>query len=176
MHISSFFVFFSLLASLLSGALATTLYRGDARSAKTIKDAEGFKAKGFSKPEGTLFEHVEGLLKHPSKDPFISTSDDIDVSKKHAGNGYLYTLDSTKITETIHDVAEEYEKAGKKYSHSDEKEFAVEHLIPWAAVTKIEKKKDGEWKTVKPPTKRAIEFPAEDVFAAWSVQEGRERV
>jgi hypothetical protein len=37
-------------------------------------------------------------------------------------------------------------------------------LIPWAAVTQIQK--DGEWKTIKMPTKRAIEFPAEDVFAA----------
>ena len=166
MYISSFFVFFSLLALLVSDVLATTLYRGDARTPKTIKDAGGFKAKGFTNPEGTLFEHVEGALKHPSKDPFISTSDDITVSENHAGKGYLYTLDSTKITGKIHDVAAEYEKANKKYGHADEKEFSVEHLIPWAAVTKIQKKVDGEWKTIKMPTKRAIEFPAEDVFAA----------
>ncbi len=166
MYISSFFVFFSLLASLVSGVLGATLYRGDARTAKTIKDAGGFKAKGFTNPEGTLFEHVEGALKHPSRDPFISTSDGITVSQNHAGNGFLYTLNSTKITKTIHDVAAEYEKAGKKYGHADEKEFAVEHLIPWAAVTKVQKKVDGEWKTIKMPTKRAIEFPAEDVFAA----------
>lgn len=166
MHIPSFFLFFSLLASLVSGVLSTTLYRGDSRNPKTIKDAGGFKAKGFTNPEGTLFEHVEGTLKHPSRDPFISTSDSIEVSEKHAGKGYLYTLDSTKISEKIYDVAAEYEQAGKKYGHADEKEFAVVKLIPWAAVTKIQKKKDGEWKTIKMPTKRAIEFPAEDVFAA----------
>ncbi|KAF2190072.1 ADP-ribosylation, partial [Zopfia rhizophila CBS 207.26] len=139
------------LASLVSGVTAAspaTLYRGDSRGPNTIKDAGGFKAKGFDNPEGTLFEHVEGRLKHPSRDPFISTSSDIDVSKGHAGNGYLYTLDSSKIDEKIWDVAEEYEKAGKKYGHSEEKEFAVEHLIPWDAVTKIQKKKDGEWKTI----------------------------
>jgi hypothetical protein len=166
MHIPSFFLFFSLLASLVSGVLSTTLYRGDSRNPKTIKDAGGFKAKGFANPEGTLFEHVEGTLKHPFRDPFISTSDSIEVSEKHAGKGYLYTLDSTKISEKIYDVAAEYEQAGKKYGHADEKEFAVVKLIPWAAVTKIQKKKDGEWKTIKMPTKRAIEFPAEDVFAA----------
>lgn len=164
MHSTSFFVFFSLLASLLTGAVAANLYRGDSRSPKTIKDAGGFKAKGFNNPEGTLFEHVEGTLKHPSRDPFISTSDDIEVSKKHAGNGYLYTLDRSKITEKIYDVAEEYKKAGKKYGHADEKEFSVEHLIPWTAVTKVQKKKDGEWKTVKMPTKRAFEFPVDDIF------------
>ena len=164
MYISSFFVSFSLLALLASDVLATTLYRGDARKPKDIKSAGGFKAKGFTNPEGTLFEHVEGRLKHPSRDPFISTSDDITVSEDHAGKGYLYTLDSTKITEKIHDVAAEYEKEKKKYGHAKEKEFAVEHLVPWDAVTKIQKKVGDEWKTVKPPTKREIEFPDEDVF------------
>lgn len=150
----------------MSGVVATTLYRGDARTPKTIKDAGGFKAKGFNNPEGTLFEHVEGTLKHPSRDPYISTSDDIKVSEKHAGNGYLYTLDSTKITEKVYDVAEEYKKAGKKYGHADEKEFAVEHLIPWTAVTTIHKKKDGEWKPIKMPSKREGEFLVEDAFVA----------
>jgi len=166
MRSSYFFVFFSLLASLVSGVVATSLYRGDSRSPKTIKDAGGFKAKGANNPEGTLFDHVEGTLKHPSRDPYISTSNDIDVSKKHAGNGYLYHLDSTKIPSKVHDVAAEYDKAGKKYGHADEKEFSAEHSIPWDAVTKVQKKQDGEWKTLKPPTKRAIEFPAEDVFVA----------
>ncbi|KAJ5752193.1 Heat-labile enterotoxin A chain [Penicillium odoratum] len=164
MHTSSFFVFLGLLASLMSSAIATTYYRGDSRSPKTIKEAGGFKAKGFNNPEGTLFEHVEGTLKHPSRDPFISVSTDISVSENHAGNGYLYTLDSTKITEKIYDVAEAYKEAGKTYGHADEKESSVEHLIPWTAVTKVQKKKDGEWKTLKMPTKRAIEFLAEDVF------------
>lgn len=165
MHVSSLFIFFGLVASLVSGVVAETLYRGDSRGPKTIKEAGGFKAKGFDKPEGTLFEHVEGTLKHPSRDPFISTSDDIEVSKKHAGKGYLYFLDSTKIGSKIHDVAAEYKAAGKKYGHADEKEFAVEHLIPWAAVTKVQKKdKDGVWKTLKMPTKRMVEFPVDDIF------------
>ncbi|KHN94779.1 Heat-labile enterotoxin, A chain [Metarhizium album ARSEF 1941] len=166
MHSSSFFVLLGIVASLVSGVVASTLYRGDSRGPKTIKDAGGFKAKGFNNPEGTLFEHVEGTLKHPSRDPFISTSNDIEVSKKHAGNGYLYTLDSTKIHQKIHDVAAEYAQAKKKYGHADEKEFSVEHLIPWDAVTKVQKKKDGEWKTIKMPTKRMPEFPDGDVFAA----------
>ncbi|KAL2821834.1 hypothetical protein BDW59DRAFT_164016 [Aspergillus cavernicola] len=166
MHSSSFFVFFSLLASLVSGVVATTLYQGDSRGPKTIKDAGGFKAKGFNNPEGTLFQHVEGTLKHPSKDPFISTSNDIKVSEDHAENGYLYTLDSTKITEKVYDVAVEYEEACRPYGHAKGKEFSAEHLIPWTAVTMVQKKKDGEWKTLKMPTKRAIEFPAEDIFVA----------
>ena len=45
----------------------------------------------------------------------------------------------------------------KKYSYANEKEFAVEHLIPWDAVTKVQKKTDGKWQDVK-ITKRAIEF------------------
>jgi hypothetical protein len=167
MHSSSFFVFFSLFASLLSGVVATTYYRGDSRSPKTIKGDGGFKAKGFTNPEGTLFQHVEGTLKHPSRDPFVSTSNDVEVSKGHAGKGYLYFLDSTKITEKIHDVAAEYKAAGKTYGHAKEKEFSVEHLIPWTAVTKIQKKNDkGEWKNIKMPTKRESEILVENVFVA----------
>ncbi|KAI1844936.1 hypothetical protein JX266_008952 [Neoarthrinium moseri] len=164
MHSSSFFVFFSLIASLVSGIVATTLYRGDSRSPGTIKNAGGFKAKGFDRPEGTLFQHVETLLKHPSRDPFISTTIDLEFAKAHTGNGYLYTLDSTKITEKIYDVAKEYEKVGETYGHAKEKEFAVEHLTPGAAVTTVQKKSDGKWKTLKMPTKRMPEFPVEDVF------------
>ncbi|KAI9716214.1 MAG: hypothetical protein M1812_005439 [Candelaria pacifica] len=163
MQISSLFLFFGLFATLWSSVLATPshLYRGDSRGPKAIKDAGGFKSKG---DEGTLFEHVEGTLKHPSKDKFISTSEDINVSKKNNPTGYVYTLDSSKIKEKIHDVAQEYKDANRKYGHSNEKEFAVETLIPWDAVTKIEKKKDDKWQTVKPPTKRAIELPEEDIF------------
>ncbi|KAI1861596.1 hypothetical protein JX265_009563 [Neoarthrinium moseri] len=164
MYSASFFIYFSLVASLVSGVVATTLYRGDLRSPRTIKNSGGFKAKGFDKPEGTLFQHVETLLKHPSRDPFISTSNDIEAAKDHAKNGYLYTLDSTKITEKIYDVAAEYEKVGKGYGHATEREFAVEHLIPWAAVTKVQKESDGQWKTLKMPTKRMAKFPVEDVF------------
>ncbi|XDG08914.1 hypothetical protein ABKA04_008529 [Annulohypoxylon sp. FPYF3050] len=166
MHSSSFLVIFGIFASLVSSVVATTLYRGDSRGPTKIKGEGGFKAKGFTNPEGTLFQHVSGTLKHPSRDPFISTSTDINVSKDHAGNGYLYFLDSTKITEKIHDVAKEYEDAHQTYPHPREKEFSVEHLIPWDAVTKVQKKdKDGVWKTLKMPAKRAIEYD-EDVFVA----------
>lgn len=99
-----------------------------------------------------MFEHVEGTLKHPSRDPFIATSSDIEFVKGYTGNGYLHTLDSSQIDQTIWDVADEYKKADRRYGHPEEKEFAVEHLIPWDAVTKIQKKKDGEWKTIKKPT------------------------
>ena len=163
MYISPSFVFLSLLALLATDILAVTLYRGDTRGPKTIKDAGGFKSKGS---EGTVFEHVEGTLKHPSKDRFISTSSDINAAKEKAGNGYLYTLDSTKISKPIHNVAAEYEAAHKTYGHADEKEFAVEEEIPWDAITQVQKKDGGVFKTLKMPTKRASEFPAEDVFAA----------
>ncbi|CAI6332967.1 unnamed protein product [Periconia digitata] len=159
MHRATFIVFFNLLTSLGSVVGADTLYRGDSRSAKTIFNDGGFKAKGYDNPEGTLFEHVEGTLKHPSRDPYISTSNDIEVSKKHAGNGLLFFIDSSKITEEIFDVAAEYEKAGKKYGHADEKEFAVKKFIPWNAITKIQKKKDGEWKTIKMPTASSSDEP-----------------
>ena len=164
MHCSSFFIFFSLVASLVSGVVATTLYRGDTRGPKTIKNDGGFRAKGFDSPEGTLFEHAEFQLQYPSRDPFISTSIDIEVARRHAGNGYLYTIDSEKIANPVYDLATEYEEACRRYGHADEKEFSVRHMVPWAAITKVERKRDGEWKNLKMPTKRAVEFPGEDVF------------
>lgn len=63
-------------------------------------------------------------------------------------------------------MAGEYAAAGKKYSHAGEKETAVEKEIPFSAVTQVQKNVDGQWKTLKMPTKRASEFPDEDVFAA----------
>ncbi|KAL6712089.1 hypothetical protein ACN47E_003132 [Coniothyrium glycines] len=177
MHSPSLLVSFGLLASLAGvviGATPATLYRGDSRSSKTIKDAGGFKAKGYDRPEGTLFEHVEGTLKYPSRDPFISTSDDIDVSKGHAGSGNLYFIDSSKITEEIFDVAAEYEKAKRTYGHADEREFSVKKMIPWEAITKIQKKnKDGEWKNIKMPTAETVEgveeFEEEKPSKGWAL-------
>jgi Heat-labile enterotoxin alpha chain len=150
MHISSFFVYFSLIAPLL----ATILYRGDSRGPKAIQADGGFKAKGYDSPEGTLFQHCEGTLAHPSKDPFIPTSETLSVAESFAGSGYLYTIDSTHITSKIHDVAAEYKAAGRKYGHCEQEEMAVEHFIPWSAITQVQKKVDGVWKTVK-ITKRA---------------------
>lgn len=164
MHRTSLFVFLNLVASLGTCVVATTLYRGDSRSARTIFGTKGFKAKGYDRPEGTLFQHVEKSLKHPSRDPFISTSIDIDAAKKHAGDGYLYFIDDTKITENIFDCAEEYKKVGKTYPYPEEKEFAVNKSIPWDAITKVQKKKDGEWKTIKLPsevTPNEPDFPPE---------------
>ena len=156
----------AVLASLASGVVGNTLYRNDGRKPATIKEEGGFKARGFDKPEGTLFEHVEGTLKKPSRDPFISTTIDHEYAEKHGGGSYLYTIDSSHITTSIHNVAAEYEAAERKYGHANEKEFAVEHLIPWSAVTKVEKKKDGKWQTIKMPSKRMPEFLEEDVFVA----------
>ena len=162
MYFSSSFLQFGLLALLATNVFATDYFRGDKRKPDDIKKAGGFKAKGFTNPEGTVFQHVEGTLKHPSRDPFIATSLDINFSKKHTPKGWVYTIDSTKITEKVHDVAQEYKDANKKYGHSDEQEMAVEHLIPWDAITKIEKKKGDNWETVDPPKKRAAAPQADD--------------
>ena len=112
-----------------------------------------------------MFEHVEFTLHRPQRDPFISTTVDIEVAWGRSENGYVYTLDSSQITKPIYDVAAEYEKECRTYGHADEKEFAVEHFIPWSAITKVQRKRDGEWKTLNMPTKRAHEFRDEDVFA-----------
>ncbi|KAF2818572.1 ADP-ribosylation [Ophiobolus disseminans] len=155
MRSSAFVVVFGVLASLTNAA---TYYRGDTRGPKALKAAEGFKARGFTNPEGTLFEHVEGTLKHPMRDPFISTTSDESYAKEHNGKGYVYSID--EITDKIHDVAKEYEKAGKKYGHAKEKEFAVEHHIPFKAIKKAQKYNETEkkWKDVKMPAKRDIEM------------------
>jgi cation transport regulator ChaB len=155
MYNSPFVLFLTLLASLVS-ALPSTLYRGDARTPSVIKDGSGFKARGHdaNPSQSKLFDHVEESLDHPDQDPFISTSDDSSVAKQaENGKAYLYTLDASKITEKIWDVADEYKKAGKKYVNAPEKEFAVQNAIPWGAVTKIQKKDDkGVWQDVPLPT------------------------
>ncbi|KAI0007238.1 ADP-ribosylation [Xylariaceae sp. FL0662B] len=163
MHSSSFFVFFSLLASL---ANAVYLYRGDDRDTRAIDDAGGYRPKGSGRPEGTLFEHVERALKHPDRDPFVSTTIDIEVAKYHARKGCVAIIDSDKIDAPIHNVAAEYAAAGRRYPYASEKEFAVQGDIPKKAIVGVLKKnKDGKWKEVKwPPAKRSIELFEDDVF------------
>jgi hypothetical protein len=101
---------------------------------------------------GHHVEHVTKSLKYPPRDPFLSTWSDNDIRKELAGNGYVYTLDSTKITEMIWDVQAEYDRINKKNPYEREKQFAVELMIPWAAVTKIQhKNKGGEWKDIRMP-------------------------
>ena len=84
MYLSSFF-FFNLLASLVSCTIPATLYRGSVLSPKKVKDAGGLKAKGFGRadPDATMFQHVQTQLKY-SRDQFISTSDNIEVSTRQS--------------------------------------------------------------------------------------------
>ncbi|KJR89263.1 uncharacterized protein SPSK_06621 [Sporothrix schenckii 1099-18] len=152
---------FGLLAWLVAGVAGTipaTLYRGDSRDPSTIKAAGGFKSKGASHrlgpdPVATVFQHVEGTLKYPSRDPYVSTSSDLAQARKKAGKtGYVYTIDTAGITGLFTDVAAAYAAAQKRYGHADEKEFAALGTIPWSHVTSIQ---DGKGKAVALPTKRA---------------------
>ncbi|KAL1887812.1 hypothetical protein Sste5346_009987 [Sporothrix stenoceras] len=165
MHNISFF-FVGLLAWLVAGVVATiphTLYRGDTRNPATIKAAGGFKSKGATHklgPDGTVIQHVEGTLKYPSRDPYISTSSDIAEARKKAGSkGYVYTIDTTGITSTFVDVAAEYVKINKKYGHADEKEFAAYLTIPWANIVSAQEAKSGK---AVPLSKRADWWVGED--------------
>ena len=160
MHFPASFVLFSLLALLVSDVFADTYYRGDSRTPSKIKSEGGFKSKGSNMD---LFKHVEEKDK---TDGYVSTSSDIDAAKNIGVAKYVYTLDSTKITEKIHDVAAEYKAANKEYPHPNEKEFAVEREIPWDAVTAIVKKDGKDWTPVDKPSKRAPDFfPNESVSA-----------
>ena len=159
MHSSSFLVSFSLLALLFCNVLAaipSTLYRGDTREWSKVKDAGGFKSKG---DQGDVFQHIE---KRPHKDKFISTSSDITAAQNIRSKVYVYTLDSSKITKPIHDVAAEYAQAHKTYPFPKEKEFAVEEFIPWGAVTLVQESKNGKLSDVKDVkySKRGLEFAA----------------
>ncbi|GJD04028.1 EC35 protein [Colletotrichum higginsianum] len=160
MHTSSFILFFGLLASVVS---AVTLYRGDTRGPRQIKDAGGFKSRAdHDRAEGTLFEHISYTLKYPMRSRYISTSIDINEARAKSNFKYVYTINSDEIEEEIWDVAAEYEKAGKTYPHPHEKEFAVEYHIPWEAITKVEKYSDGEWKAIR-FSKRGVELFEENV-------------
>lgn len=161
------FLLVGLLAWLVASAVATiphTLYRGETRNPATIKAAGGFKSKGATHnlgPDGTVFQHVEGTLKYPSRDPYISTSSDIGEARKKAGSkGYVYTIDTTGITGTFVDVAAEYEKLKKTYGHASEKEFAAYLAIPWANIVAAQEAKTGK---AVPLTKRADWVVKEDL-------------
>lgn len=174
MHFSSIFFSVGLLAALASCTPAT-LYRGDGNGPAAAKAAGGLKAKGYGRSDAvvpsqaTLFQHVskDWGKTSPLKDPFISTSSSKAVSQGDAASSsnYVYTIDSSKITSKIWNCQAEYDQAVKTYPHAEECEYSVEGIIPWAAITKVEKKdpKDGQWKALKMPTKRALEF-SEDVF------------
>ncbi|CAG5154237.1 uncharacterized protein ALTATR162_LOCUS3526 [Alternaria atra] len=154
MHNCPLFIIPGFIVLLLSNVAVTTpdiLYRGDSRTGKTIKDGGGFKAKGYNNPEGTLFEHVEGQPKYPSRDPYIPTSESLSFFKGYVPEkGRIFFIDSSKIIEDIFDVQAEYDKAGLPYGHAVEKEFAVGKSIPWEAITKVLKKNEkGEWVPIK---------------------------
>ncbi|GJC79951.1 NAD(+)--arginine ADP-ribosyltransferase Chelt [Colletotrichum liriopes] len=161
---SSLFVFLALLASAVS---AVTLYRGDTRGPAKIKESGGFHARGNHDDHenygGTVFEHVTKSLKYPSKDPYISTSIDIEAAKKHGESKYLYHLDRDQIEENIIDVAAAYADEGKTYPYPNEKEFSVEYHIPWEAITKVERNVEGQWRAIK-FSKRGVELFDEGVF------------
>ena len=141
MHSSYFFVFFGVLASLASASdIPDTLYRTDTRNVDEIKKDGGFKAKGFNTPEGTLFQHVEGTLRDPSRDPFVYLSHDITNVTKHGQ--YLYDIDTAKIHNKIFHVKTEYEKVNRKNSAETE-EYAVEKIIPYSAIKGVKAKDKG---------------------------------
>lgn len=114
------------------------VFRGDSRAPAAIHQAGGFHAKGYTNragPDGTLFQHVEGTLRHPSRDPYISTSRDIKEAHKKAGkHGYVYSISTSGITATFKDVAAEYAAAGKRYGHASEQEIAAYLTIPYSHI------------------------------------------
>lgn len=46
-------------------------------------------------------------------------------------SAYVYTIDSSKITNKIWHCAQEYEDAVKTYPHAEECEWSVEEIIPY---------------------------------------------
>ncbi|KAH8726623.1 hypothetical protein GQ44DRAFT_705260 [Phaeosphaeriaceae sp. PMI808] len=152
MHSSSLFFCFSLLVSLISGVAALgTIYRGDTRSPDVIKADGGFKARSTTgaTSKKILDDHVGDTL--GANDPFVSCSIDMEVSKTFGD--YLYTLDSSKITNKIWDVNAVLEDPDEMFNW--EKEQAVEHFVPWAAVISVQKKEGGIFKPINKPAKRA---------------------
>lgn len=155
MHSAPFFVFFSVLATLLSSVAAYgTIYRFDNRDPATIKSGGGFKSRGNDPAtQENLFKHC-GPGSY-ANDPFISTSPLMDLS--HHGT-YRYSVDSSKITNKIWNVAEEYQKAGKKNDYAEEQELSVQNEIPWSAVLAVAKWSDEEFmfQALEMPKKRAM--------------------
>lgn len=152
MHSTSFFVFLSLLTSLISGVAALgTLYRCDDRAPATIKAEGGFKSWGSDTPSfERLYTHVEGT--DTDTDPFISTTTVFECGQH---GKYRYTIDSSKITNKIWDVNAEFAKANKENYFEDEMEQSVEFAIPWAAVLAVEEKVRGIFRPMAMPAKRA---------------------
>jgi hypothetical protein len=135
---------------------AADLYRGDSRGPKVIRAEKpsGFKARAYgrdSSKQGTLRAHVTNIFTGSLQDAYISTTPDISVAKDFASKTpgkYLYHLDSSKIADKTN-VADWYAEQNLKNPYEKEKEVAVKNIIPWAAVTKVEREVNGVWKTVK---------------------------
>jgi hypothetical protein len=147
----SSFIFFTLFVWLLSGAVATippTVYRGEGpkRTPAVIKAAGGIKSRGachkLGPSDATLIQHVTGQVKAPMRDPWISTSSDITVSQNYYPDGYIYHIDTR--SQGFSDVAAEFVKAGKKYGHASEKEWAINCDIPWSSIIKWHVMKNGK--------------------------------
>ncbi|MCJ1386770.1 hypothetical protein MMC17_009896 [Xylographa soralifera] len=149
MFSSSFLVFFNLFVWLLSGAVATvpsTVYKGDIRKPAELKAAGGIKSRGachkMGPSDATLFQHVEGQVKYPMRDPWISTTSDIRVSQHEYPTGYIYYIATSG--QGFLDVAAEYARARRTYGHASEKEMAINCDIPWSSIIKWDVMKGGK--------------------------------
>jgi hypothetical protein len=92
------------------------------------------------------------------RDPFISTSHDVRIAREFAQkphnpnpDGWVYYLDPSKINEEMHDTAAYWAQIGGTNTYAREQEVAVNHLIPWSAVVKVERVEEGKAKLVKVP-------------------------
>jgi hypothetical protein len=110
-----------------------------------MKAAGGIKSRGachrLGPVDATLIEHVRGAVTPPMRDPWISTSSDITVSRGHYPNGYIYHIDTHGQGFT--EVAAEFARANKKNGHAAEKEWAINCDIPWSSIIKWDVMKDG---------------------------------
>lgn len=125
------------------------LYRGDKRGPAAIKTAGGFKGYGTS-DKITVFNHVTKQYPPPTRapqDPFVSTSSS--KTKSEEFGTFVYTLNPAAIHSPIFDTIKEFAAISKTHPYPAELEFAVKGIVPFAAITKVETKKDGQWRELK---------------------------
>jgi hypothetical protein len=150
MHCSLFFGI-TLLASLFSNVLALgTLYRADDRDPASLKAQGGITAFRTSGDCGSnlLKSHSDKDL--GTNDPFVSTSEDMEISKGF-DKKYHYIIDSSKITGTKYDV-NDYVPDG----YIEELEIAVCFTVPWSAVISVQEKKGPRnYQPIAMPKKRS---------------------
>jgi hypothetical protein len=134
------FRFFNLFLWILAvAAVPGTVYRGDTRSPADIKRAGGLKSRASTNgytPKGTIFEHVEGAG-NDRYSGFVSCTADVNEARKRTPNGWAYYINTSGGRYL--DVAAEYARAKRPYSHASEQEWASQGDIPWSSITKWEK-------------------------------------